>query len=91
MFFAAFRDVAEFSTSLSNPTGVIGRPHLQKRKPVTRTRDHSAAVITIVAGDPKLNALYRFALATGMRPAELRAPWWTEFDASSSRLLKFAG
>lgn len=44
------------------------------------TEQHVRKVLAILDGDAMYGALYRVALATGMRPGELRALHWTDID-----------
>ena len=50
------------------------------------TPDEVMKVLDFVADDARLNAWYRVALTTGMRPGEMRALKWSEVDFDNAKL-----
>jgi integrase len=69
-----------------NPTIGVRHP-TQWRPPMqTWTEDQARRVLTIVDRDPIFGALYHVALATAMRPGELRALTWSDIDWENSRV-----
>lgn len=77
---AALREAMQIGILSRNAAAGIRRPPVVMKEAVTWTRDEIADVMAIIADDPMWSALYRVALTTGMRPGELRALRWPDFD-----------
>lgn len=83
---AALREATQIGVLAHNPAIGIRRPPVQTKEAATWTREQITDVIGIVADDPMWSALYRLALTTGMRPGELRALRWADFDAENKTI-----
>ena len=64
----------------------VRRPAIGRPRADTWTADEARRVVRAVADDPIYGALYRVAIATGLRPGELRALKWIDINLDSGIL-----
>lgn len=65
----------------------IRRPSIGRPTTTTWTESEVKRVLKAVRGDARFDALYHVAIATGMRPGELRALTWDDVDLDAGILL----
>jgi integrase len=83
----ALREAAVLGITDRHLGAGIRRPSLGKSIGVVWTAQEVRTVLANLAGDWRLDALYRVALATGMRPGELRALKWDCVDLDGARVI----
>ncbi len=83
----ALREAAILGILPTNPAAGIKRPRLPKPSSTTWTLEQARRVLFAVRDDPLFGALYQLALATGMRPGELRALKWEDVTLTPPRLI----
>ena len=76
----AYREAVMLGMVASNPVTGVRRPTVRRTPRPVWSQDDARAVLATVAGNPIYHALYAVALATGMRPGELRALRWKAID-----------
>ncbi len=76
----AFREATALGITERNVTVGIRRPAIGKRQISVWTQEQARTVLKHLQDDERYDALYRVALATGMRPGELRALRWRDVD-----------
>lgn len=64
----------------------IRRPSIRHTERTTWTEAEVKAVLRAVRGDLRFDALYHVAIATGMRPGELRALQWADVDLGAGMI-----
>jgi integrase len=69
-----------------SPAAGIELPGIRSTERVTWTIPQVRAVLDALAGDAKLLAFYSLAIATGMRPGELRALQWRDVDLTAQAI-----
>jgi integrase len=77
---ASMREAARLGLVTENPATGIRLPKIPRKVHVTWSLEDIGTVYAATAGEPKWNAIYRVAIATGMRPGELRALKWPDVD-----------
>lgn len=82
MLSASFREAMVLGIVPRNPCQGVRRPTVVQASITTWIEEEVRRVLSAVSGDPLLHALYAVALATGMRPGELRALRWTDVDTA---------
>jgi integrase len=70
-----------------NAADGIRRPGIGDTRTQTWTEDEARRMLAAVREDELYGALYHVALATGMRPGELRALKWIDVDLDAGRLV----
>lgn len=70
-----------------NPVRGIKRPAIKQQPPATWTAEEVRRVMAQLTDEPMWRALYRVALATGMRPGELRALRWQDVEWEQGRII----
>lgn len=70
-----------------NPAHGVKRPSIKPTPHATWTAAEVTRVMAVIADEPMWTALYRVALATALRPGELRALRWDDVDLSGGRLI----
>lgn len=74
----ALREAAAIGLIPANPAVGLRLPAQRRAPSPTWSLDEASRVIAAVADEPMWNALYRLALASGMRSGELRALRWSD-------------
>jgi integrase len=82
----ALREATMLGLIPRNPAIGIRRPTIPRRPMAIWTEPEARRVLTAVRDDPVYGTLYAVALATGMRPGELRALRWRDVDLDARRL-----
>jgi integrase len=75
---SAFKEAVRLGILSANPAAGVRRPKIARKHHVTWTAEEARLALAEVADEPRWNAVYRLALATGMRPGELRALKWKD-------------
>lgn len=76
----ALREAVQIGILPTNPAVGVRRPPVETKEAATWNSVQIDAMMRAVASEPFWNALYRLALATGMRPGEIRALKWSDVD-----------
>lgn len=76
----ALREAVQIGVLASNPSVGVRRPPVRVKESATWSNGQIEAIMRVVASEPFWNAVYRVALATGMRPGELRGLKWVDID-----------
>lgn len=77
---AALDDAVDLGVIASNPAAGLRRPSLPRARAATWTEAEQRRVLAHVAGDRFWRPFFAVALATGVRPGELRALQWRDLD-----------
>lgn len=76
----AYREAAILGIVPANVVQGVRRPKIPRKDVQVWSQDDARALLQAVNGDNRFDALYTVALATGMRPGELRALAWKNVD-----------
>lgn len=76
----ALREAAMLGITDRHLGAGVRRPTIRRDEPATWTEAEVKRVLRSVSGDLRFDALYHVAIATGMRPGELRALQWADVD-----------
>jgi integrase len=80
---SALKEAVRLDLLSTNPAAGVRRPKIGRKHHVTWTAEEARLALAEVAHEPRWNAVYRLALATGMRPGELRALKWKDIDLAN--------
>jgi integrase len=80
---SALKEAVQLGILSTNPAIGVRRPKIGRKHHVTWTADEARLALAEVANEPRWNAVYRLALATGMRPGELRGLKWKDIDLTT--------
>lgn len=83
---ASYRDAVTMGIVGRNVVTGVRQPALGNVEVKYWTADDVAKVLPLVRNDPIYGALYVVALATGMRPGELRALQWSNVDLNAATI-----
>ncbi len=84
---SCLRDAAVLGMIDRNIAQGIRRPGIQRIRRQEWSPDQVRRFLAVVRGDELYGALYHVALATGMRPGELRALPWSDVDLESMTIV----
>jgi len=84
---SVLRDAAVLGIIERNLAEGIRRPGIEQLRVQTWTADEARRLLAVVRDDELYGALYHVALATGMRPGELRALPWADVDLGRRRII----
>lgn len=76
----AYREAAILGIVPANVVQGVRRPKIPRKEVQVWTQDDARKLLHAVNGDDRFDALYTVALASGMRPGELRALQWRHVD-----------
>lgn len=76
----AYRDAVRLGIVAANPVTGTRRPMLRQAPVEVWSAEEERRVLAAVNGDAMWEAAYRVALATGVRPGELRVLRWKDID-----------
>ena len=86
VLYGALREARLFGIITHNPAEAVRRPGIEREEMKTWTETQARAFLAVVRDDAIYGTLYRLAIATGMRPGELRALRWSHVDLDAARL-----
>jgi integrase len=76
---SAFKQAVKWDMLQRNPCALVELPRMERKEMKAMTPDEVKALLSVIAGT-RANALFMFALTTGMRPQEYLALKWSDLE-----------
>lgn len=87
VLYTVLRDARMLGIVERNAADGVRRPGITRKKITTWSEAEARRMLAVVRDDPIFGALYHVALATGMRPGELRALAWADVDMQRGQIV----